>query len=216
MKYKAAIFDLDGTLSDTLESIAEAGNNMLVACGFEKQPKDAYKYYAGDGADTLVQRALKTAGDTTEETFEKAYAVYKEYFAKGCTYEVKVFEGMPETLQAMKEQGMKLAVVSNKPHQAAIDVVKELYGDIFDYVLGQKEGIPKKPDATGTKMVAGKLGVLEEECIYVGDTNVDMQTGKGAGMYTVGVLWGFRTREELEENHADCIIETPTDILNLL
>ena len=216
MKFKAVIFDLDGTLSDTLESIALAGNKMLKECGFDELPIDNYKYYAGDGADTLVKRALQAVGDKECENFEKAYGIYREFFKTDCTYHVKVFDGMPEALHAMKEQGMQLAVISNKPHEAAQNVVKELYGDVFDVVLGQRPGIPKKPDPMGARIVLDYFGVKPEECLYVGDTNVDMQTGKRAGMYTVGVLWGFRDRAELEENHADVIIEKPQELPGLL
>lgn len=214
--FKAAIFDLDGTVLDTVESIATAGNRMLEALGMQPFPIENYKYYAGDGADTLVRRALKEAGDTGLAHFEEGLRIYREFFKTDCNYHVRAFPGMKETLQVMKEQGMKLGIVSNKPNQAALDVVAEFYGNLFDAVLGHREDIPKKPNPAGTLQMARDFGVTPEQCIYVGDTNTDMQTGKGAGMYTVGVLWGFRDRKELEENHADVIIERPEELLEIM
>ena len=215
--YKAAIFDLDGTLADTIESIAAACNKTLRECGLMEIETERYKYYAGDGADTLIVRALKAAGDTGLEHYDRAYREYKRFFELDCTYKVTVFDGMKETLDRMKEQGIKLAVVTNKPHDRAVTVVEYLFGaGYFDYILGEGRGFPKKPDPAGVLSAAAVLGAGAKECIYVGDTNVDMQTGKGAGMFTVGVLWGFRTKEELEENHADAVIGHPRELLQLL
>lgn len=215
--YKAAIFDLDGTLADTIESLASAGNDMLLQCGFSPLPKKDYCYFAGDGADILVRRALRAAGDETETQFEKAYQIYCNIFAKDCTYKVKAFDGMEEVLWNLKRKNIKLGVLTNKPHKSAVKVVETLYGkQLFDCIVGQIEGLPKKPDCTGALKLAEKFQSKPEECLYIGDTNVDMKTGKCAGMYTVGVLWGFRTRKELEENHADIIIEKPDKLLTLL
>jgi phosphoglycolate phosphatase len=216
MKYKGMIFDLDGTLADTIESIGTAGNKALEVCQLKPHPLEEYRYFAGDGADTLVRRALAAAGDTTGEHFDEAYREYKRFFEKSCTYKVKPFEGITEMLSEAKKQGIKLAVVSNKPHAAAIEVVETLFGaGFFDMIVGNREGIAKKPDPVGALEAAKKFGVSPEECMYIGDTDVDMQTGHRAGMYTVGVLWGFRSRQELEENHADRIVERPAELLEL-
>lgn len=214
---KAVLFDLDGTLADTIESIAKAGNRALEACGFPGQPLEAYKYFAGDGADTLVRRVLRAAGDQECSAYEKVFAKYQEFFKNGCTYHVKPFDGIPELLAALKEKGIKTGVVSNKPHLRTIDVVEGLFGKgSLDIVVGQKEGVPKKPDPSVVLAAADSLGVSPEECMYVGDTNVDMITGNAAGMYTVGVLWGFRDKEELEANHAHAIVKEPGQLLELL
>lgn len=214
---KACIFDLDGTLADTIESIAWSCNEALAVCGLGPLPVKDYQYYAGDGAKVLVERALKAAGDSQLKHFEKVYDVYSEFFRKDCTYKVSVFDGMFEALEAMKQKGIRLAVLSNKPHDRAVDVVNKLFGEnYFDMVQGQTDSIPRKPSPAGALKIAEKFGVRPDQCMYVGDTNTDMQTGNAAGMYTIGVLWGFRTREELEENHAHDIAEHPAQLVSLL
>lgn len=215
--YKAAIFDLDGTIADTVLSIAVSCNKALEECGLVKRAVEEYNYYAGDGADTLVKRALAAAGDETLIHYEKAYLSYQKYFEQYCTYEVKPFEGMKETLDDMKSLGMKIAVFTNKPHKRAITVVEELYGKgYFDLILGQQEGFLKKPDPKGALWIANNFSVEPSNCIYVGDTNVDMQTGNAAGMYTVGVLWGFRDRQELMDNNAHALVQHPQELMNLI
>ncbi len=213
---KACIFDLDGTLADTVESIAVATNRALADVGLGPLPAPNYKYYAGDGAKTLIERALVDCGDTELKHFNKVYDIYSEFFKKDCTYKVTVFDGIREALDGLKERGIKTAVLSNKPHERTLDVIHKLFGEgVFDQIQGQMDSVKRKPDPEGALLTAGKLGVSPEECMYIGDTNVDMQTGNAAGMYTVGVLWGFRTRQELEENNAHHIAAHPLELLAL-
>ena len=215
--YKVAIFDLDGTLTDTLESIAVAGNKTLESIGLEARSIEEYKYFAGDGADTLVRRMLVAAGETECKLFDKAYNFYRKEFAIDCTYNVEPYDGIMDMVKALKEKGLKLAVLSNKPHARTVEVVYKYFKeDIFDFVQGQIDGINKKPDPQGALSIAKKLGVDTSECIYVGDTDVDMKTGKSANMYTVGVLWGFRDEKELIENGADKIVSKPNEIVELI
>lgn len=220
MKKKAAIFDLDGTIADTLQSIAYSTNATLESLGLMKRPVEEYNYYAGDGADVLVMRALKAAcedDERAEALYPHARAKYNEVFAYYCMYNVKPFDGMVELLEGLKARGIKIGVLSNKPHDRTVDVVNELFGEgYFDLVCGQREGIPKKPDPSGAKIMLKAFDVEAAECLYVGDTNVDMQTGKNTGMFTVGVLWGFRDREELENNNADAIITHPLELLEYI
>lgn len=211
---KAVLFDLDGTLVDSLESIASASNKVLTELKLTPLPKENYKYYCGDGAADLVRRFLRDGGDKDGQLFDKAYERYQEIFREDCTYKVTVFDGIQELIVRLKEQGIKVAVVSNKPHARTLDVITKLFGtDTFDVVLGQREGVKKKPDPSGPLEVTRILKVLPSECAFVGDTNVDMQTGTNAGMLRIGVLWGFRTREELEENGADEIVQKPIQIV---
>ena len=215
--YKVAIFDLDGTLTDTLESMAVAGNKTLESVGLEKRSVEEYKYFAGDGADTLVRRMLVAAGDSECKLFDKAYNLYRKEFAIDCTYKVKTYDGIMEMVKQMKEKEMKLAVLSNKPHARAVEVVYKFFGEgLFDIVQGQVDGVAKKPDPQGAILIAKKLGVETNECLYVGDTDVDMKTGKSADMFTVGVLWGFRDEEVLRTNGADRIVSKPSEIIDLL
>ena len=213
---KACIFDLDGTLADTLESMSVCSNRVIEPLGYAPLPTENFRYYAGDGAKTLIERVLRDAGDAKLVHFEEVYQAYSEIFDKDCTYKVEVFDGMRETLKDLKALGVKLAVLSNKPHAQTKKVISNLFGDeLFDWVQGQQEGIEKKPDPSGALKIAENFGIKPEECMYIGDTNVDMMTGNRAGMFTVGVLWGFRGRKELMDNHAHALAEKPEDLLVL-
>lgn len=215
--FKAAIFDLDGTLADTVDSMAYSGNMALKDLGLPQQPYEEYKNFAGDGVDELIRRSLRAAGDADLTHFAEMKTLYSGYFSRFCMYHVLPYEGIRDALQDLKARGLKTAVLSNKPHAQAVDVIGSLFGKgYFDHVQGQMEGIPRKPDPKGALYIAEKFGAAPEECLYFGDTNTDMQTGNAAGMYTVGVLWGFRTREELLSNNAACIIENPREIPGLL
>ncbi len=211
---KAVIFDLDGTLADSLESIWYCANYAIGTCGFPEIPLEKYKLFVGNGADTLIKRCLTYSGDLEGECYEKAFLQYQLFFKEHCMYHVKPYEGIVETLDALKKAGIKIAVFSNKPHERTVDVVETLFGaGYFDEILGQTEDRPKKPHPEGVFYLAEKLGVHIEDIAYVGDTGTDMMTGKQAGARTLGVLWGFRDRAELEKYEADVIIDKPEDIL---
>lgn len=213
--YQACIFDLDGTLADTVESIANVANQILEKFGLPTQPVNDYKYHAGDGGDVLMERCMRAAGGDFTHLAE-GQKLYREIFAKNPLYKVTVFDGMRETLTELKRRGVRLAVLSNKPHEATYLAVTGLFGDdVFDVIQGLEPGMKRKPAPDGAWKIAEALSVKPEECMYVGDTNTDMQTGKAAGMYTIGVLWGFRDRQELEENHADRIISYPEELLTI-
>ncbi|WP_099468023.1 HAD family hydrolase [Konateibacter massiliensis] len=214
--YKGCIFDLDGTLADTVESIAYSANRAIQECGFEPNPVEAYKLFAGDGADKMLERGLIAAGDENLRCFEQVKQRYKEIFEKDCMYKVKPYEGIPELLKELKDKNIKIAVLSNKPHKRTVDVIESLFGkDYFDIIMGQSKHIKRKPSPDGALIIADEFGLLTNECIYIGDTNTDMITGKSANMFTVGVTWGFRDRQELEENYADLIIDSPLELLEI-
>ena len=211
---KLVIFDLDGTLSDSIHSIKYCTDRALEPLGMGPFSEEDYKYFVGDGAANLIKRALTAAGDVENVHFEDAFARYKELFAVDCMYEVKPYDGIVELLDALKERGVKLAVLSNKPHAETIRVIEYLFGkDVFDVLHGQIEGVPIKPDPAGAFRIMEQMRVTAEEVLYLGDTATDMKTGKGAGLFTIGALWGFRKREELEESHADAIIGHPMELL---
>ena len=214
---KAVIFDLDGTLANTIESLTYCGNRALRKFGLPEFEEADYKYFVGDGAAVLVRRALDKAGDTGLIHFQEVFEEYSRLFEKDCMYHVKPYEGIRELLEELKKRQIRIAVLSNKAHENSIQVVETLFGaGYFDWVQGQMDGVPKKPDPAGVYQIQKKLGLPKEAFLYMGDTSVDMKTGKAAGMFTVGVLWGFRDRQELEENHADVIIERPAELLSLL
>lgn len=225
---KAVLFDLDGTLAETIESIAKACDRVVADYGYEGFSRDEYRYFIGNGARIQVERAMRHAVaraegknpdevELSKELYDEAYAKYQVYFKETCAYRVYLYDGMKELMDTLKKKKIKLGVVTNKPHERALDVIHALVGDdYFDMVLGQKDSIPKKPAKDMPLAVAKALGVHPSDCLYVGDSCVDMKTGHAAEMFTIGVLWGYRTREELEENHADAIIAHPRELLNYL
>lgn len=217
MNKKAVIFDLDGTLTDTLKSIWKSANLALADVGLSPFEIDRYRYFVGDGAAELVKRALIADGDTELVHFEKMAESYRRHFEKYVNYEVRPYEGIVDLIHALKEKGILLAVNSNKPHERTISVVEKHFGKgTFDILVGQSDERARKPAPDGVLYIMEQLGLSKDEVIYLGDTCVDMKTGKSAGVYTVGALWGFRDRQELEENHADAIIAHPMDLLEYL
>ena len=213
---KACIFDLDGTLTRTQESIARPINMTLKYYGLPEQPVEDYNYFAGDGIKNALERALKAAGDTEAAHLEEGLPMCRKWMNEDPLYHVEPYPHVIESLHALKDKGIKIAVFSNKPHESAVNVVETIFGKgLFDHVQGQTDRIPIKPDPAGVYEILKKIGVKKEECLYFGDTNTDMMTGHNAGLYTVGVTWGFRPRAELEEYKADCIIDSAADIPGL-
>lgn len=213
---KACIFDLDGTLTRTQESIARPINMTLKYYGLPEQPVEDYNYFAGDGIKNALERALKAAGDTEAAHLEEGLPMCRKWMNEDPLYNVEPYPHVIESLHALKDKGIKIAVFSNKPHESAVNVVETIFGKgLFDHVQGQTDRIPIKPDPAGVYEILKEFGVKKEECLYFGDTNTDMMTGHNAGLYTVGVTWGFRPRAELEEYKADCIIDSAADIPGL-
>ena len=211
--YSAFVFDLDGTLLYTLDSMAKPANRFLRELGLPTLPVENFRFYCGDGADNLVRRVLKDAGDPELKHFEEAAALYRTYFSQDALYMVREFPGMTKTLKELKKRGFRLSVCSNKPHEAAVEVIGRFFPGIFDTVIGQSDRIRIKPAPDAPLEAASVMGVSPEECIYTGDSGTDMKTGRAAGMYTVGVLWGYRDSRELLGNGADRLIHTPEELL---
>ncbi len=215
--YKACIFDLDGTLTDTLESLAFSVNETMKEIGMPQITEDQCRQFVGNGAKVLIEKTLRAAGDENLDRFEEAFEVYGRIFDDNCTYKVKPYDGIPEMLHQMKERGMKLGVLSNKPDRQAVHVVSEIFGtDTFDIVQGQKEGIPRKPDPAAALSIAGQFGISPKEAIYIGDSEVDAATGKAAGMDTILVSWGFRPKEELREAAPEWIVDRAEEIMAII
>ena len=214
---KAVIFDLDGTLSDSIASIKYCCDKAVGALGYVPFSEQQYKYFVGDGAANLVRRALSAGGDKELSHFSEAFALYREIFRENCMYQVKPYEEIPELLDRLKERGVKIAVLSNKPHVETVNVIESLFGrDYFDCIQGQKDDVAIKPSPEGVFQILKQLKVRVEDILYLGDTATDMKTGKNADAFTVGALWGFRDRVELEEGGADAIISHPLQVLEFL
>ena len=213
---RLCIFDLDGTLMSTQESIARPVNRTLARFGLPPQPVEAFNRFAGDGMRNTLKRALAASGVTDPALLEEGLPMCVRWMNEDPYYRVRPYGGMPEALAELKRRGILLAVCSNKPHPAAVRVVEKIFGEgLFDCVQGQTDEIPVKPDPKGVLSVLERLGVRREECLYFGDTWTDMQTAHNAGLTAVGVTWGFRPRSELEENKADIIIGSPEEIPGL-
>lgn len=214
MKKKAVIFDLDGTLSDSIHSIKYSGDRTMETFGYGPFSEEQYKYFVGDGAANLVRRALRAGGDTELVHFEEAYALYREVFKENCMYRVRPYEGIPELLATLKAQHVKIATLSNKPHAETVNVIETLFGKgYFDVIEGQREGLAIKPSPDGVFRILEQLSLSVEDTLYLGDTATDMKTGKAAGTFTVGALWGFREKTELVEGGADALIGYPLELL---
>lgn len=212
------IFDLDGTLSNTLESIAHFANQALAECGYPTIPEiDRFRALVGNGADELMRGMLRTVvGQAQESEAKRLRQVYDRAYASDPLYAVRQYDGVSETLRTLHQRSFQLAVLSNKPDDMAKTVVKKLFPDIpFDRCYGQRSGVARKPSPEGALLIARELEIPPQNCAYVGDTDVDMKTGKAAGMYTVGVRWGFRDEDELRAHGADCIIAHPSELLQL-
>lgn len=212
--FRLCIFDLDGTLTDTLDSLTYSVNLTLEEMGYPALERSKCRAFVGNGSRVLIEKALKASGDTTLSRIEEGMEVYDRVFDANCTYHVTPYDGIVELLQALKEKGMKLTVLSNKPHRQAVHVVEEVFGkEMFDWVQGQQEGIPRKPDPYAAIQIAEKFGVKPEECVYIGDSEVDVATGTAARMKTLGVTWGFRSVEQLKEAGASILLDRPVQIL---
>ena len=214
---KACIFDLDGTLTNTLESMTYSVNLTLEEMGLSKITKDQCRLFVGNGARVLMEKSLKAAGDTDASRIEEGMEIYGRIFDRNCTYHVTPYEGIPEMLKALKDKGIHMAVLSNKPDRQTVKVVKAIFGEeLFDYAQGQKEGIRRKPEPDGVWYLMEQMHVSKEECLYIGDSEVDAATGRNAGLKTIGVLWGFRDRKTLETAGADDLIDRPDELLQFV
>jgi len=216
MQFKAICFDLDGTLLDSLADLANCTNKILLKRGFPEHPEAAYRYFVGEGSRMLMTRVLPEEvrnEPLIEECRQDFEATYRE-----CWNEQTVpYEDIPELLNALQRRKLKLTVLSNKPHEFTLLAVNKLLPSwYFDMILGQREGVPRKPDPAGMLEICEKLKILPGSFIYLGDTATDMKTSVAAGCFSVGVLWGFRSEEELRDNGANAIVKDPLDVLKML
>lgn len=214
---KACIFDLDGTLGDTLDSLVYSVDKTLKEMHLPAITEDQCRSFVGNGARHLMECALEAAGDEDHSRIEEGMEVYRRIFDENCTYHLQPYEGIMELLRLLKDRGIKLAVLSNKPHRQTVKVVQAMCGnEVFDYIQGQKDTIPRKPDPAGVNYMLKQLGISKEECLYIGDSEVDIATGKNAGTKTIGVSWGFREKEELKAAGAEYIIDRAEELLQFL
>ncbi|MBN2298658.1 MAG: HAD family hydrolase [Deltaproteobacteria bacterium] len=215
MHYKAVIFDLDGTLLDTIEDIADSMNAALEKSGYAGHSIEEYKSYIGDGIEILARRSLPVALRDEDAVLSCVEAMRDEY-ARRWQVKSRPFENIPELLECLAALGVKMSIFSNKLDSFTKDMVHELLGSwTFLAVKGLTSGIPRKPDPTGAVEIARTMQVEPERCVFVGDSGIDMLTGLRSGMLPVGVLWGYQDKETLISNGADTLISDPLDLLAL-
>ncbi len=216
MPYKAILFDLDGTLLDTLKDIGNAMNRVLAGKGFPTHELNAYRYFVGDGTAMLINRALPEK-KRNDDVIRACLTEFLEDYGRNWNVKTKPYEGIPEMLDALNDRGFKMAILSNKPHeftkQCAIQILSNWN---FDVVIGQRDEVPPKPDPAGALEVAKRLNIPPADFLYIGDSGVDMKTAVASGMFPVGVLWGFRSMGELKDNGSLALVDRPSEILSLL
>lgn len=212
---KTIIFDLDGTLLNTLEDLADSANYTMEKMGFPTHSLEKFNYFVGNGVPKLLERCLPE-DKRTPENIEAARTIFAEYYNIHFADKTKPYEGVAELLDNLKKSGVKTAVASNKSDEFTQSIVKRFFGDTFDMVQGAKENVPKKPAPDIAFGIMEKLGASPENTYFAGDSNVDMFTAKNAGVAAIGCLWGFRTKDELLEGGADFLAEKPMDIFDIL
>ncbi len=212
---KLIIFDLDGTLVNSIEDLAEAANYALTKNGYTKHEMNKYNHFVGDGVQMLIKRILpENARD--EETISKLYADFSEYYNKHYSDKTKPYSGIKELLNELKQRNIKLSIASNKPDEFTKAIAADFFGDIFDAVQGNTNDIPKKPNPQIADTIIKKFDIDKSECLFIGDSDVDINTAKAAGILSAGCLWGFRDLEELQGAGADYIVSVPSEILKYI
>lgn len=210
----AIIFDLDGTLLDTLGDLRDAANDALRRRGLPLRTTEEIRRFVGNGVRNLMRRCLP-AGSPDEE-IDAALADFKAYYAAHLCDTTAPYDGIPELLTVLRKRGIKVGVLSNKLDSATQQLICHYFYGKVDVAFGEHSGVPRKPDPTSCRMVMEQLGVRPEEVLYVGDSGVDMRTARNAGLTAVGVTWGFRSRSELIDNGADLLADLPVQILMML
>lgn len=211
---KGVLFDLDGTLLDTLEDIAVCMNRILKRHGFPRHDTGAYRFFVGDGVDMLVRRAVAPSDD--EKKISRCASEFRKQYHHGWNRTTRPYDGITAMLEKLQSMRLFLAVLSNKPHRTTIDMVRHYFpGQHFTVCMGQG-AFPRKPDPQAALYIASVMGIKPQECLYAGDSGTDMETAAAAGMPSLGVLWGFREKSELGEKGAQWVADTPDEVVNII
>ena len=211
---RAAVFDLDGTLLDTLEDLRESTNHVLREMGYPERSLEEMRRFVGNGAEMQIRRAVPEG--TSEENIAKVLRAYRAYYQEHCRIKTKVYDGLLDMLDALKARGVKTAVVSNKPDEAVKKLSEEYFGGRMDYAVGAKDGRRCKPYPDMVDAALEALGETREGAVFIGDSEVDVQTGLNAGLPVIAVSWGFRSRETIAEAGATVIADDAAALAKLL
>lgn len=210
MKYELLIFDLDGTILNTLEDLADSVNYVLKENNMPIRTISEVKNFVGNGIHKLIERAVPE--NTQTGVVEKIYEEFKVYYGIHCADKTKPYDGVKELLLELKKAGFKIAVVSNKADFAVQELCNKYFYNLFDDVVGEKEGVRRKPEPDSVNAVLHTLHIEKEKAVYIGDSEVDIQTAKNAGMEEIAVAWGFREEEFLKRNGAKTVVYNPCEI----
>ena len=214
MQYKTIIFDLDGTLLNTLVDLYNSVNHAMRDCSFPERTIDEVRRFVGNGVRTLIRRAAPK--NITEEQYKAAYDAFEDHYAVHNRDNTAPYDGVVDMLKELRSRGHKLAIVSNKIDFAVQDLKHEFFDDVVDCAVGDREGIAIKPEPDMVYIAMKELGAELSECVYVGDTDVDLATAENSGMPCISVSWGFRSRAELESYNAETIVDDPAEIIAIV
>ena len=214
MKYRVALFDLDGTVLDTLEDLTDATNAALAMHGYPGHSIDAVRSFVGNGIGNLIRSALPSGTDEAE--IHTVLGDFKKYYGAHCADKTRPYEGVLEMLHALRAAGVKTAVVSNKADFAVKELAERYFKGLFDMAIGEREGVARKPAPDSVFEVMRAMGAASAECVYIGDSDVDVQTAKNAGLACIALTWGFRDRDCLKSAGATAFADTPAELQNLI
>ncbi|MCR5742375.1 MAG: HAD family hydrolase [Lachnospiraceae bacterium] len=211
MKYRLAIFDMDGTILDTLEDLADATNYTLKACGYPARTLEEIRWFVGNGIRKLIERALPEGAPDAE--IDRLFGVFIPYYQEHCAVKTGPYAGINELIKTLRSRGIATAVVSNKAEAAVGELCETYFDGLFDAYAGDRPDMRRKPAPDSVNLILHKLGFDRADAVYIGDSDVDLATAKNASLPCIGCAWGFRGREFLENNGATMIADTPSDIL---
>ena len=214
MSYKAVLFDMEGTLLDTLEDLCDSTNHALAQMGYPLRGIEEIRRFIGNGAEKQIRRAVPEG--TSEGKIMETLAAFRAYYQDHCQIKTKVYDGLLDVLSELKEKGVKMAVVSNKPDAAVKKLSREYFGDRLDYAIGPSDGVRCKPYPDMAEEALKALGVEKKDAVFVGDSEVDVQTGLNAGLDVIAVSWGFRSREVVIEAGASKIADNASELEKLI
>lgn len=214
MNYSACIFDLDGTLLNTLEDLKNSVNYALSQKGYPERSVEEVRNFIGNGIMMLIKRAVPSG--TNDEDTQETLGIFKEHYLLHMNDNTSPYDGIITVLEKLRSRGVRTGVVTNKAHDAAVGLVKAFFGDLIEVTVGQKSGVPTKPDPAALNEVMTLLEINADNVLYLGDSDVDMFTAHNAGVHCAGVTWGFRDKELLMSADAEYVIDNPEEIIKIL
>ncbi len=215
MPIKGVIFDVDGTLLDTIGDLAYCVNTVLSRHNFDEHPVEAYTQFIGDGVEVLLQRA--TGGSVPVDEITSLVQEFKQEYAKNWSRSTRIYDGIVDCLQWLSHNNIKISVFSNKSHEFTVKMVEHFFPDIpFCVILGLQESIPRKPDPKGAIMIADSMGINLHDIAMIGDSVTDIQIAQNCGMYSIAVSWGYRPLEVIKRHNPDAIAYNPSDIIEII